>query len=43
MLTFNFIPKARVCKKCSSDKHIKLVQLTNGQQTQKCVKCNCYV
>ena len=43
MWTFNFIPKARVCKKCNTDKHVVLVRLVSGAQAQKCKCCNVYV
>lgn len=40
MLVFNFIPKARICKSCNTDKHVKLIQLITGNQVQMCTKCN---
>ena len=43
MWTFNFNFKARLCKKCNTNMHVVLVQLTNGKQAQKCKCCNTYV
>lgn len=37
--SFNFTPQARVCKRCNTAKHVRMIQTIQGQY-QKCTKCN---